>query len=130
MTNMIKIGLLFRVNHLICIYNLQVLSNNNCLASSYTFKDRYSEFHHIGVGTGGAGGALAPPVKNVGGREYPSAPPVFMAENPLFWCLSEYLEFCLYIQNIKHNDILCRNIKQKLIFRQKHEHFRLASLAF
>ena len=41
----------------------------------------------IGVGTGGAGGALAPPVKNVEGREYPSAPPVFMAENPLFWCL-------------------------------------------
>jgi len=47
MTNMIKIGLLFRVNHLICIYNLQVLSNNNCLASSYTFKDRYSEFHQV-----------------------------------------------------------------------------------
>ena len=58
----------------------------------------------IGVGTGGAGGALAPPVKNVGGREYPSAPPVFMAENPLFWCLSEYLNFvCTKYQAQLHN---------------------------
>ena len=41
----------------------------------------------IGVGTGGAGGGRRQPPpsqKCGGGREYPSAPPAFMAENPLF----------------------------------------------
>ena len=55
--------------------------------------------------------------RNRGGAGIPFPPPVFMAENPLFWSLSEYFEFCRY--KISNTVTYCTETKQKLIFRRK-----------
>ena len=65
----------------------------------------------IGVGTGGAEGAIAPPATIKGGRTYRSAPPLLarinFIHNPKYRCV-----WCQLRSNIrKHNQLTCTTLQ-------------------
>ena len=69
---------------------------------------------NIGVGAGGARGAIVPPLFKVGGLEYLLAPPTFWPDKKVF-CLSDALILLLEKPKVKNFSRLRREYNHSLI---------------